>query len=125
MVNKYKGSKNMTNTQESALIELGSKLRLAWAKERQFFATHGEEESERAHAVTKACAEIVDRIGELTASTLEGFAVKALAISWCQAGELIEFHDDARDGPLAAQLVNQLLALGLVSKPLPNVNASI
>ena len=108
----------MTNNQDRELIELGSKLRRAWQEERNFFAAHGENGSESGNAVTRACAEIVDRIGELTASTLEGFAVKALAISWCQAGELIEFHDDARDGPLAAQLVNQLLALGLVSQPL-------
>ncbi|WP_275788994.1 hypothetical protein [Pararhizobium gei] len=114
-----------TNNQDRELIELGSKLRLAWAEERQFFASHDEEGTDRANAVYNASAKIVDRIGELKASTLEGFATKALAISWCQAGEPIEFHDDARDGPLAAQLINELLALGLVSQPTSSMHASV
>ena len=75
---------------DAELLRLGRELDAAWAHERATYArmkgSYSQEGDRITQAAFDATGEIVGRIEELLATTLDGFKVKARAVSWCYDG---------------------------------------
>jgi hypothetical protein len=93
---------------DAALIALDRELEAAWAHEREMNESGTDGSVEAACA---KCSEIVDRIGKIPATTLQGFKVKARAVSWCHCGGFESFGGDTTDEMIAAQIIRELLAI--------------
>jgi hypothetical protein len=102
---------------DAKLIALGMQLDAAWAHEKSLEEEVMNDFSDDAFdAAFEASGAIVDRIEELTATTIAGARVKAKAVWWCHNGE--EIDDDffstqcTGDVRIAAGLVRDLLEIG-------------
>lgn len=98
---------------DAELLALGDALRSSWATEQSL---PGDDE-ERLDAAYEKSGAIVSEIEALTAHTLEGIKVKALAILWCHCGE--EFTEESfsftrhatTDERLVSSLLNDIMAM--------------
>jgi len=68
------------------------------------------------HALMDPGKELAERIEAMSAHTLEGLSVKALAILWCHTGEFEGFGLGATDERLMESIVRDLLTLSNVSE---------
>ena len=91
------------------LIALGRELDAAWANEREMNESGSDAELGAACDKTNA---IVGQIKKIPATTLEGFKIKARAVSWCYGGEFDGFNcGDTTDISMAEQIIRDLLAI--------------
>ena len=100
---------------DAELLRLGRELDAAWAHERATYARMKGSYSKEADRITQAAmlatGEIVDRIEELPATTLDGFKVKARAVSWCYDGGEVDLgFQGTTDERLANAIIRELLA---------------
>jgi hypothetical protein len=115
---------------DAKLIALGMRLEAAWAHEKSLGEVRDDFSDDAFEAAfdaaTDASGAIVDRIEELTATTLAGAKVKAKAVWWCHNGE--EINDDffstqcTTDVRLAAGLLRDLLLIGRKSESAAPIN---
>jgi hypothetical protein len=104
---------------DAELIRLGQELKAVWADYEAGVAPvekiYLQGAEDLFDAAFKKVEAVVDRIEELTATTIEGLRVKALAVSWCHSGESILGEElseqNTTDVRLAASIINDLLAL--------------
>lgn len=106
---------------DAGLIELGRRLRAAWAAEKATYVKWGDltvpEADREITAAFDSVLAIVDQIERIPATTLEGVRVKALAVWWCCSGE--PFDDGTfsfngsptTDARLASAIMRDLLAM--------------
>lgn len=96
-------------SEDSVLLALGGHLQKAWTEQRRLEGTGIEFE-----AAWNEVSAVVGRIETLPARTLDGLAIKALAVSWCHSGEWpIELKDDpTTDIRLAQSIITDLLRAG-------------
>lgn len=92
---------------DAELIALGREFEAAWAHERKVNDTGSDDDVEAACDATGAVA---DRIEATPARTLEGFKVKARAVSWCHDGNF-EHFGTTTDKRIAARIIRELLAV--------------
>jgi hypothetical protein len=92
---------------DAALIALGRELEAAWAQEREANDNGSDRDIE---ATCEATGAVVDRIEAIPARTLEGFKVKARAVSWCHCGDF-EGFGTTTDERIAARIIRDLLAI--------------
>ena len=90
---------------DAALLQLGLDLTAAWRAEGALWqavgaASEADEDRlwEQASALSKRTEELVDRIRDISATTLPGVLVKVRALHWCRSGNDIEEDDIDPDG---------------------------
>ncbi|WP_294534280.1 hypothetical protein [uncultured Rhodoblastus sp.] len=92
---------------DAALIALGRELEEAWDQENKINDSSSDEDVVAACGATSA---VVERIEAIPARTLEGFKVKARAVSWCHCGDF-EGFGTTTDERIAARIIRDLLAI--------------
>lgn len=84
---------------DATLLQLGSQFEAEWAKERELWAAAklhpwpdpaGIPIGEQAEAQFERTSELVDRIADMPALTLEGLRIKARALAWCHGGDSLD-----------------------------------
>lgn len=106
---------------DDPLLNLGLRFSEAWAAQIRLDELLKDDDSDQADAACDAAWDrtqaLVDAIEAQPADTFLGACVKALAQSWCQAGELssdlARADYDSTDLRLAAQVRRALLAMPL------------
>lgn len=94
---------------DSALLDAAARLRAAWGLEISVCAReHSDAEFDAAYDASKR---IVSEIEGMQATTLAGLQVKALAISWCCAGEPFAEEDATTDDRLVTSLLDDLMSM--------------
>lgn len=96
---------------DAGLLELGERLKLSWAHERELDVRPGYVADEEFDEACERSSAIVDRIEKIPAHTVDGLRVKVLAIQWCHGSDeslWLEPHTST-DLRLAAQVIKQLL----------------
>jgi hypothetical protein len=109
---------------DAQLLRLGEMLTTVWAIENEAWANaEGEDDDDgpntvKANACTVATGEVVDRIEQVHALTLDGLHVKMRAILWCRDGRPVTVTDpDWSDTPatkmrVLASLIADLSRMG-------------
>ncbi len=102
---------------DADLIELGRRLRAAWAAEKAVHAKWGDINSADAdreiNTAFDSVLTIVDQIESIQAATMRGIEVKMRALLWCRGGD--PFEDEwprTTDVRLAFGICNDLQAMG-------------
>jgi hypothetical protein len=102
---------------DAALLALGEKFKAAWRHERAVCAeekgVYTDESDERCDAASNATGVIAEEMLVHKACTSEGLAMKALVVSWCHCGEIIEGSSfgfqPTLDSIFAASIIRDLL----------------
>jgi hypothetical protein len=89
-----------------AIALLGREFERFWDAERTTLAFGTDEVCEKAAAAT---SKVVQQILAASAQTLDDFKVKARALSWCYAGEEVDFFDDMPDTTTDRRLVESII----------------
>lgn len=102
---------------DAELLHLGAELERAWERQREALkAFEGVDTPEAEHIIDAAwwaAYDLVEKIRELSATTLDGFRVKARAISWCHDGDRVELSRHRTvDICTAESILRDLLAIG-------------
>ena len=108
---------------DAELIILGQRFDIAWNKQQHIEALASNDEAGDAllSDAVEATSCIVDQIEQLPAATLQGFRIKAKAVSWCQAGQAINLHLGPDPKPRAdIQLANGILNDLLTCQAMPD-----
>jgi hypothetical protein len=102
---------------DAELIALGAELKPALERLVAAMSDSPEGASEAYwHALMDPGKELAEHIEAMSAHTLEGLSVKALAILWCHTGEFEGFGLGATDERLMGSIVRDLLTLSNVSE---------
>lgn len=96
---------------DDRLLRLGAEMKELWTWERQVYNI------KKSDAKLEAEWDILfDRLGVIAksiskqpATTLEGFKIKAQAISWCHSGETVDLGDGTTDILIANGIIADLL----------------
>lgn len=104
---------------DATLLQLGDQFEAEWAKERELWAAShlhpspdviGNAIAEQAEGQSDRTGELVKRIVNMPARTLEGIRIKARAIAWTHSEEPVEMDTfgETTDCRLAASILMDL-----------------
>lgn len=96
---------------DDRLLSLGAEFEELWAWEKQIASIKPFTEKLQIEwdGMYVRLSEIAKEIAKLPAKTIEGFRIKARAVSWCHSGEIVNLGDNTTDILITNGIIADLL----------------